>query len=169
MNTTKTGTARSALRPSGFSLYCWSMERFTEQLRSFSFTFVLEKALLSSLWKVLLVYRPQEVSLNPNSRSLICNPLHPCKTVHDWAYSHTLNTLSSTLYGVYEYDWNVFWNHTWWSAQWRALCTKISEVSLSAVTDSFHEDFLITRWNKHSTEQCSFQRLRRNRHETVCK
>ena len=27
---------------------------------------------------------------------------------------------------------DVFWNHVWQSAQWRALCTKISEVNESA-------------------------------------
>ena len=30
----------------------------------------------------------------------------------------------------------------WWNAQWRALCTQISEVNLSAfIYRLFHEDF----------------------------
>ena len=40
------------------------------------------------------------------------------------------------------YNSNVFWNHTWWSAQQRALCIEISKVNLSAfIYRLFHEDF----------------------------
>ena len=40
------------------------------------------------------------------------------------------------------YNSNVFLNHTWWSAQRRALCTKISEVNVSAlIYRLFHEVF----------------------------
>ena len=35
----------------------------------------------------------------------------------------------------------MFWSHTCYSAQWGALCTKISQVSLHFFTDPFHEDF----------------------------
>ena len=36
------------------------------------------------------------------------------------------------------YSSNVFWNHMWSSAQWRTLCTEISEVNFSAYfTDCF--------------------------------
>ena len=36
----------------------------------------------------------------------------------------------------------MFWNHTWYSVQWRALCTQILEVNLSAlIYRLFHEDF----------------------------
>ena len=39
------------------------------------------------------------------------------------------------------YTLQLFWNHTWQSAKWRALCTKISAVSLSAfMYRLFHED-----------------------------
>ena len=32
---------------------------------------------------------------------------------------------------LYIYNSNLFWNHRWYSAQWKALCTKITEVNLS--------------------------------------
>ena len=44
----------------------------------------------------------------------------------------------------------MFQNHTWESAQWRALCTKISEVNLSAfIYRLFHEDIQ----NKYSSTE----------------
>ena len=37
---------------------------------------------------------------------------------------------------------DLFWNYTWQSAQWKALCTKITEVNLSVfVYRLLHEDF----------------------------
>ena len=40
------------------------------------------------------------------------------------------------------YTSDLFWNDTWYSAQWRALCTEIIEVNLSAfIYRLFHEDF----------------------------
>ena len=40
------------------------------------------------------------------------------------------------------YNSDIFWNNTWLSAQWRALCTKVTEVNLSVfVYRLFHEDF----------------------------
>ena len=41
-----------------------------------------------------------------------------------------------------QYNSDLFWNHTWQSAQWRALCTEFIEVNLSAfVCRLFHGDF----------------------------
>ena len=40
------------------------------------------------------------------------------------------------------YNSNLFWNHTWLGAQWRASSSKITEVKLSAfVYRLFHDDF----------------------------
>ena len=40
------------------------------------------------------------------------------------------------------YNYNVFWNHMWQSAQWLVLCTKLTEINLSAfIYRLFHEDF----------------------------
>ena len=48
------------------------------------------------------------------------------------------------------YNWDLFWNHTWQSDQWRALCTEITEVNLSEfVCRLFHEDVSsinVSRW-----------------------
>ena len=44
---------------------------------------------------------------------------------------------------VYHCQFSImFLNHTWWSAQWGALCTIISEVNLSEfIYRRIHEDF----------------------------
>ena len=52
----------------------------------------------------------------------------------------------------------MFCSHTWQSAQWRAFCTKITEVNLSAfVYWLFHEDFSTRRreiFTKQSVNKC---------------
>ena len=59
------------------------------------------------------------------------------------------------------YNQTLFWNHMWWSAQWRPLCTMITEVNSSAfVYGLFHEDFSICSDNwreifmKQSVNKC---------------
>ena len=52
-------------------------------------------------------------------------------------HSHTSHKTDMMLYNS-----DVFWNHTWKSAQWGALYTEIVEVNLFAfVYRLFHEDF----------------------------
>ena len=51
-------------------------------------------------------------------------------------FIHTSNVIHRA------YNSDLYWNHTWWSAQWRALRTKITEVNLSLfIYRLFHEDF----------------------------
>ena len=69
---------------------------------------------------------------------------HVCFTKHAIDISVSINLHNSDL----------FWNHTWWSAQWGALYTEILEVNLFAFAyRMFHEDF-------------SPRRVERNPHET---
>ena len=84
--------------------------------------------------------------------------------------NHTvqMNTIQATLYHP-----DLFWNHTS-NAQWRALCTDITEVNLSAfVCRLFHEDLHLSTdcFMKVSLQSISLQsyQLKRYRHETVCK
>ena len=46
--------------------------------------------------------------------------------------------LGTSLYAVVMYNSDLLWNHTWYSAQWRALCTEITEVNyLNLSADCF--------------------------------
>ena len=65
------------------------------------------------------------------------------------------------------YNSDLFWNHTWKSAQWRALCTKITDVNLSVfVYRLFHEDLSPIIEQMLDLE---FVPIEWNLHETVCK
>ena len=54
------------------------------------------------------------------------------------------------------YDSDLFWNHKWQSAQWRALCTNITELNLSAFAYRlFHEGLYI--FNRQSEMLSTFR------------
>ena len=63
-----------------------------------------------------------------------------CNTVQNNAVLST--ALRMLRLSFLQYNSDLFWNHTWSSAQRRALCTEIIEVNLPAfVCRLFHEDF----------------------------
>ena len=46
------------------------------------------------------------------------------------------------IYNLYLYNSDLFGRRMWFSVQWRALCTEMTEVNLTAVVYRlFHEDF----------------------------
>ena len=67
---------------------------------------------------------------------------------------------------ISKYSSKMFWNHTWYSAHLRALCTKNSEVHLSIFTELLHED-LSSEVRVFLLLVCFFWRLKRDLHETV--
>ena len=72
-----------------------------------------------------------EISKNNYAEESICHIIPIIIQLH-MTCVYISNPCNSTL----------FWNYTWQSVQWRALCTKITEVNLSGfVYRLFHEDF----------------------------
>ena len=66
-----------------------------------------------------------------------------CQNDHCGISFHNVSQSNEVYLGINQKDIfvqcnsYVFWNHTWQSAQWRALCTKISEVIFDRMV---HED-----------------------------
>ena len=55
------------------------------------------------------------------------------------------------------YDSNLFWDHKWWSSQWRASLTKITKINSSAFPYRlFYEDFSSTRRAKSEINLSAF-------------
>ena len=60
------------------------------------------------------------------------------------------------------YNSDLFWNHTWQSAQWRALCTEITEVNLSAVVYRLLHSYSILNQGVRAGTHVSKHRLQQN-------
>ena len=83
----------------------------------------------------IVAFSPSKVSKNKNSRRTWFTLFVKIQTSN---CNCTMVDPNSYNYIMSSYNSNVFWNHTGKSAQWRALCTKITEVNyLHLFTDCF--------------------------------